>query len=85
MNNHPSINYLDDYEGEIDTEQLRKFIAENIKLERLVDNSLEIKNMESYLISTLYVESLSGALKEQADLHDDYLRYLRGSPYQNIQ
>lgn len=52
-------------------------------LERLVDNSLEIKNMESYLISTLYAESLSGTLKEQADLHDDYLRYLRGNPYQN--
>ena len=54
-------------------------------LERLMDNSLEIKNMESYLISTLYAESLSGTLKEQADLHDDYLRYLRGNPYQNIQ
>ena len=54
-------------------------------LERLVDNSLEINNMESYLISTLYAESLSGTLKEQADLHDDYLRYLRGNPYQNIQ
>ena len=53
-------------------------------LERLVDNSLEIRNMESYLISTLYAESLSGTLKDQADLHDDYLRYLRGNPYQNI-
>lgn len=53
-------------------------------LERLVDNSLEIRNMESYLISTLYSESLSGTLKKQADLHDDYLRYLRGNPYQNI-
>lgn len=148
VNKHPSINHLDESEGETDTEQLRKFVAENIKLEqfyklaegnaseqemireiydticdvvcfprkqitikvtsypwqvvksqflklkpvhianlleRLVDNSLEIKNMESYLISTLYAESLSGRLKEQADLHDDYLRYLRGNPYQNIQ
>jgi hypothetical protein len=148
VNKHPSINHSDESEGEKDTEQLRKFIAENIKLEqfyevaegnaseqemireiydticdvvcfpreqitikgtsypgqvvksqflklkpvhianlleRLVDNSLEIKNMESYLISTLYAESLSGTLKEQADLHDDYLRYLRGNPYQNIQ
>lgn len=148
VNNHPSINHLDESEGETDTEQLKKFVAENIKLEqfyklaegnaseqemireiydticdvvcfprkqitikgtsypwqvvksqflklkpvhianlleRLVDNSLEIKNMESYLISTLYAESLSGTLKEQADLHDDYLRYLRGNPYQNIQ
>ena len=144
VKNHPSINHSDESEGEKDTEQLRKFVAENIKLkqfyevaeenaseqemireiydtmcfprkqitikgtsypwqvvksqllklkpvhianllERLVDNSLEIKNMESYLISTLYAESLSGTLKEQADLHDDYLRYLRGNPYQNIQ
>lgn len=147
VNHHPSINHSDESEGETDTEQLRKFVAENIKLEqfyelaegnaseqemireiydticdvvcfprkritikgtsypwqsvksqflklkpvhvanlleRLVDNSLEIKNMESYLISTLYAESLSGTLKEQADLHDDYLRYLRGNPYQNI-
>lgn len=148
VKNHPSINHSDESEGEKDTEQLRKFVAENIKLkqfyevaegnaseqemireiydticdvvcfprkqitikgtsypwqvvksqllklkpvhianllERLVDNSLGIKNMESYLISTLYAESLSGTLKEQADLHDDYLRYLRGNPYQNIQ
>ncbi len=148
VNNHPSINHSDESEEENDTEQLKKLIAENIKLEqfyelakgnsseqemireiyeticdvvcfqrkqitikgtsypwqvvksqflklkpvhianlleRLVDNSLEIKNMESYLISTLYAESLSGTLKEQADLHDDYLRYLRGNPYQNIQ
>lgn len=148
VNNYPSINHSDESEGKKDTEQLRKFVAENIKLkqfyevaegnaseqemireiydticdivcfpreqitikgtsypwqvvksqflklkpvhianllERLVDNSLEIKNMEAYLISTLYAESLSGTLKEQADLHDDYLRYLRGNPYQNIQ
>lgn len=148
VNNHLSINHSDRNEGEIDTEQLKMLIAENIKLEqfyelaegniseremireiydticdvvcfpreqimikgtsypwqvvksqflklkpvhianlleRLVDNRLEIRNMESYLISTLYAESLSGTLKEQADLHDDYLRYLRGNPYQNIQ
>lgn len=52
---------------------------------RLIDNSLEIKNMEAYLISTLYAESLSGVLKEQADLHDDYLKCLRGNPYESIQ
>lgn len=54
-------------------------------LGRLIDNNLEIKNMEAYLISTLYAESLSGVLKEQADLHDDYLKYLRGNPYESIQ
>lgn len=148
VNHHPSINHSDKSEEENGTEQLKKLIAENIKLEqfyelaegniseqemirkiyeticdvvcfpreqitikgtsypwqvvksqflklkpvyianlseRLVDNNLEIKNMESYLISTLYSESLSGTLKVQADLHDDYLRYLRGNPYQNIQ
>jgi hypothetical protein len=53
-------------------------------LGRLIDNSLEIQNMEAYLISTLYAESLSGALKDQADLHDDYLRFLRGNPYGSI-
>ncbi|MDO4650673.1 MAG: DUF6017 domain-containing protein [Eubacteriales bacterium] len=54
-------------------------------LGRLIDNRLEIKNMESYLISTLYAESLSGVLKNQSDLHDDYLKYLRGNPYEYIQ
>ena len=34
MNKHPSINHLDESEGETDTEQLRKFVAENIKLEQ---------------------------------------------------
>ncbi len=53
-------------------------------LERLIDNSLKIKNMESYLISTLYAESLSGELKCQSDLHDDYLKALRGNPYECI-
>ena len=51
---------------------------------RLIDDSLEIQNMGAYLISTLYVESMSGTLKDQADLHDDYLKYLRGNPYSNI-
>ena len=132
-NTNSSINHSDESEGKKDTEQLRKFVAENIKLkqfyevaeenaseqeiireiydticdivcfpreqitikgtsyswqvvksqflklkpvhianllERLVDNSLEIKNMESYLISTLYEESLSGTLKEQAELQE---------------
>lgn len=122
VNNYLSINHSDESEGETDTEQLRKFVDENIKLEkfyelaegkaseqemiweiydticdvvcflrkqitingtsypwqvvksqflklkpvhianlleRLVDNSLEIKNMGSYLILTLYAESLS--------------------------
>lgn len=53
-------------------------------LGRLIDNRLEIKNMEAYLVSTLYSESISGTLKDQADLHDDYLRYLRGNPYENM-
>lgn len=53
-------------------------------LGRLIDNQLEIKNMQAYLISALYMESLSGTLKNQAEIHDDYLKFLRGNPYQNI-
>ena len=37
MNNHPSINHSDESEGETDTEQLRKFVAENIKLEQFYE------------------------------------------------
>ena len=37
MNNHPSINHSDESEGEKDTEQLRKFVAENIKLEQFYE------------------------------------------------
>ena len=143
-NNYPSINHSDESEGEMDTEQLKNFIAENIKLdqfyevaegnvseqeiireiydticnvvcfprkqitikgmsypwqvvksqmlklkpvhianvlERLVDNSLEIKNMESYLISTLYAESLSGTIKEQADFHTNWNLIELGFPF----
>ena len=50
-------------------------------LNRIVDADLKIKNMNAYLISTLYTESMSGVLAEEAELHDDYLKYLRGQPY----
>ena len=50
-------------------------------LNRIVDVDLKIKNMNAYLISTLYTESMSGVLAEEAELHDDYLKYLRGQPY----
>ncbi len=50
-------------------------------LNRIVDAELGIKNMESYLISTLYSESLVGTIGSQAELHDDYLKSLRGKPY----
>ena len=52
-------------------------------LNRLIDATLEIKNMSSYLISTLYIESLVGTLDIQARLHDDYTKFLRGKPYLN--
>lgn len=51
-------------------------------LNRIVDASLEIKNMSNYLISTLYTESLVGTIDAQASLHDEYLKYLRGKPYE---
>lgn len=50
-------------------------------LNRIVDADLKIKNMHSYLITTLYMATLGGTLKEEADMHDDYLKYLRGNPY----
>ena len=50
-------------------------------LNRIIDADLKIKNMNAYLISTLYTESMSGVLAEEAKLHDDYLKYLRGQPY----
>ncbi|MBR7020568.1 MAG: hypothetical protein IKI15_05895 [Lachnospiraceae bacterium] len=50
-------------------------------LNRVVNKSLCIQNMQQYLIATLYSESLCGTIKNQADLHDDYLMSLRGSPY----
>jgi hypothetical protein len=50
-------------------------------LNRIIDADLHIKNMNAYLISTLYMESLSGTLAEEAGLHDDYLKTLRGKPY----
>lgn len=50
-------------------------------LNRIIDKKLGIRNMHSYLISTLYTESLCGTLAEQSDLHDDYLKEARGAPY----
>lgn len=50
-------------------------------LNRLIDADLGIKNMTNYLISSLYSESLVGTIEEQAQLHDDYLKFLRGNPY----
>lgn len=50
-------------------------------LNRIVDADLGIKNMQSYLISTLYSASLTGNIEIQSRLHDDYLKFLRGQPY----
>ncbi len=60
--------------------KLKRVHVANI-LNRIVDADLRIKNMASYLISSLYMESMSGTIGEQAELHDDYLKYLRGNPY----
>ena len=50
-------------------------------LNRLVDADLKIKNMSNYLISTLYTASLVGTLESESNMHDDYLKHLRGKPY----
>lgn len=60
--------------------KLKRVHVANI-LNRIVDADLRIKNMASYLISSLYTESMSGTIVEQSELHDDYLKYLRGNPY----
>lgn len=74
------------YPGKIVKSQFLKLKGVHIAnlLGRLVNSSREIRNMESYLISTLYEESKSGMLKNQSDLHDEYLSYLRGNPYDAI-
>ena len=50
-------------------------------LNRIMDASLNIKNMSAYLISTLYTESMTGTLEIQSGIHDEYLKELRGHPY----
>lgn len=59
---------------------LRKVHIVNI-LNRILCRSEHIENMNGYLVSTLYKESLSGVISEQADIYDDYLNSLRGQPY----
>ncbi len=50
-------------------------------LNRIVDADLGIKNMSAYLVSVLYTQSLVGTLEAESNLHDDYLKFLRGKPY----
>ncbi|MEE1516605.1 MAG: DUF6017 domain-containing protein [Lachnospiraceae bacterium] len=50
-------------------------------LNRIVDAELKIKNMNNYLISTLFTVATVGTIELQAHLHDDYLKFLRGKPY----
>jgi hypothetical protein len=37
--------------------------------------------MYNYVISSLFTESLVGTMQSNADLYDEYLRDLRGNPY----
>lgn len=60
--------------------KLKRVHVANI-LNRIVDADLGVKNMASYLVSSLYTESISGTIREQAELHNEYLKYLRGNPY----
>ncbi len=50
-------------------------------LNRIVDAELTIKNMSAYLVSTLFSASLVGAIESEANLHDSYLKNLRGNLY----
>ncbi len=50
-------------------------------LNKIIDADLDIKNMQAYLISTLYTQSLIGIIELEASITDDYLKFLRGKPY----
>ena len=50
-------------------------------LNKILGRRDHIENMHVYLISTLYKESISGVIADQAELYDDYLNSLRGKPY----
>lgn len=50
-------------------------------LNRIVDSSLQIRNMAAYLVSSLYTASLTNELEMQASIHDDYLKMCRGNVY----
>lgn len=51
-------------------------------LNRIVDAELQIKNMNNYIVSTLFTIGTVGTMELQAKLHDDYLKFLRGRPYE---
>lgn len=50
-------------------------------LNRVIDSELKIKDMHKYLISSLFTETECGTISSQSQLHDGYLKYLRGCPY----
>lgn len=60
--------------------RLKRVHVANV-LNRVVDADLNIQNMGAYLVSMLYCESLNGTIQHQAELHDEYLKNLRGEPY----
>lgn len=60
--------------------RLKKIHVANV-LNRVIDANLQIQNMGAYLISMLYCESLNGTIQRQSELHDEYLKHLRGTPY----
>lgn len=51
-------------------------------LDRIIDADLHIRNMQSYLVSTLFTQVSVGTLEAQANIHDDYLKMFRGKPYE---
>ncbi|MCR5778056.1 MAG: helix-turn-helix domain-containing protein [Lachnospiraceae bacterium] len=71
------------YPWEVVKSQFLKLRYEHIAdvLNRVVDAELGIKNMSAYLVSTLYTASLVGTIEAQANMHGDYLKFLRGKPY----
>jgi hypothetical protein len=50
-------------------------------LKNIVDCKFKIKNMEGYLISSLYTASVVGTLKSEAEIADDYVKLFRQNLY----
>jgi hypothetical protein len=83
---HPRVSvYIDKiaYSGDIVKSRFLKLKHVHIAniLNKILGRQEHIENMHGYLVSTLFRESMSGVIAEQAELHDDYLNSLRGQPY----
>ena len=73
-----------DYPWEAVKERFLKLKHDHIAnvLNKILDPSFVIRNMTSYLQTTLFNASLTGTIETQVDLYDDNLYNLRGNFYE---